>query len=96
MPRRVASLTSQVDTFVGDHGGDRPIHRCAQRRAALHLWARGARWSPGGRQRTAIWAAPLPFWAASTLLACLFEAENRFLSCWEQHSDHKCSRRLLC
>lgn len=28
VPRRVASLNSQVDAFVNEQGGDRPIHRC--------------------------------------------------------------------
>lgn len=29
VPKRCASLNQQVDAFVKEHGGDRPIYRCA-------------------------------------------------------------------
>jgi hypothetical protein len=30
VPKRCASLNQQVDGFVREHGGDRPIYRCVQ------------------------------------------------------------------
>lgn len=60
VPKRPASMKQQVDTFVKEHGGDRPIYRC------VHMLLRKGCPAPGMCTTAAAASAPNTILATST------------------------------